>query len=124
MAANEFQFPIASIGTAICMDQGSIARGIDMSTMTFSQFALATPFGSKSGFGTSTPAAPVHAVAADPTSIAAVFDGVVKFDGANATGSGSAVLGANCPAVTPAAPYTWVRAVSADGSTVFFPVWK
>jgi len=42
----------------------------------------------------------------------------------NTTGGGSAALGANCPAGTPGAPYTWVQATSSDGSTVYFPVWK
>lgn len=41
-----------------------------------------------------------------------------------ATGGGSALLGANCPAVTVAAPFTWVRFVTSDGSDVFIPVWK
>lgn len=42
----------------------------------------------------------------------------------NSTGGGSASLNANCPAVTPTAPYTWLRAKSADGSTVYIPAWK
>lgn len=50
--------------------------------------------------------------------------GVPKFSGSNSTGAGSALLAANCPAVTVSAPYTWVRALSSDGSTVYFPVWK
>lgn len=42
----------------------------------------------------------------------------------NATGAGSAALGANCPAVTATAPYTWLKLMSSDGSTVYAPVWK
>ncbi len=42
----------------------------------------------------------------------------------NLTGSGSAALGSNCPAVTVSAPYTWIKTVSKDGSTVYIPVWK
>lgn len=42
----------------------------------------------------------------------------------NATGAGNAALGANCPAVTPAAPYTWLKLYSGDGSTVYVPAWK
>ncbi len=40
------------------------------------------------------------------------------------TGVGSALLGANSPAVTNTAPYQWIKAVLHDGSDVFFPVWK
>jgi len=47
-----------------------------------------------------------------------------KFAGTNTTGSGTALLGANSPAVTNTAPYTWIEAVSSDGSTVYLPAWK
>lgn len=40
------------------------------------------------------------------------------------TGAGSAALGANCPAVTPTAPYKWIEVVTSDGSAVYIPVWK
>jgi hypothetical protein len=46
------------------------------------------------------------------------------FTGQEATGAGSAALGANCPAVTPLQPYTWEKGTSADGSTIYIPVWK
>ncbi|HZQ53326.1 MAG TPA: hypothetical protein VFB14_14075 [Bryobacteraceae bacterium] len=42
----------------------------------------------------------------------------------NFTGSGSAALGANCPAATPSAPYTWIKMTANDGSTVYVPAWK
>lgn len=41
-----------------------------------------------------------------------------------ATGAGAAALGANCPAVTPGAPYQWLRFATSDGSTVYVPAWK
>jgi len=41
-----------------------------------------------------------------------------------ATGSGSALLGSNCPAVTATAPYTWIKMISSDGSTVYVPAFK
>jgi hypothetical protein len=44
--------------------------------------------------------------------------------GLESTGAGSALLGANCPAVTVAAPYKWIKARTSDTSTVYFPVWK
>jgi hypothetical protein len=50
--------------------------------------------------------------------------GLMKFAGTNSTGAGSAALGANCPAVTATAPYTWIKAISSDGSTVYIPCWK
>lgn len=40
------------------------------------------------------------------------------------TGGGSALLGANCPAGTLTAPYTWITMKSSDGSTVYVPAWK
>lgn len=52
------------------------------------------------------------------------IDGTMRFAGTNSTGAGSASLGSNSPAVTNSAPYTWIRAVSSDGSTVFIPAWK
>jgi len=42
----------------------------------------------------------------------------------NTTGSGSALLGANCPATTLTAPYTWIETVALDGSAVYLPAWK
>lgn len=42
----------------------------------------------------------------------------------NATGAGTPLLGANCPAVTVTAPYTWLKMLSGDGSTVYVPAWK
>jgi len=48
----------------------------------------------------------------------------VKFAGANGTGAGSAALGANSPASTLTAPYTWITVTTADGSTAYIPAWK
>lgn len=51
--------------------------------------------------------------------------GIVHTVAANeATGAGTASLGANCPAATVAAPHTWEKIVTSDGSTAYFPVWK
>ena len=44
--------------------------------------------------------------------------------GAESTGAGSAILGANSPAVTLTAPYTWLKVNTSDGSTGYVPVWK
>jgi hypothetical protein len=52
------------------------------------------------------------------------INGLVRFRGTNSTGAGSAALGSNSPAVTNTAPYTWVKAISSDGSTVYIPAWK
>jgi hypothetical protein len=40
------------------------------------------------------------------------------------SGSGSALLGGNSPAVTNTAPYTWLKIKVADGSTAYIPAWK
>jgi hypothetical protein len=50
--------------------------------------------------------------------------GVIKLGGTNSTGSTTALLGTNSPAITGTAPYTWVTVVTSDGSTGFIPVWK
>jgi len=42
----------------------------------------------------------------------------------NSTGAGSAALGRNCPAIDPTTPYTWIKMISADGSTVYIPAYK
>ena len=64
--------------------------------------------------------------AADTTSTQ-VFEigGLMKFSGLNnSAGTGSALLGANSPAVTNTAPYTWLKVLTSDGSTGYIPVWK
>jgi len=65
-------------------------------------------------------------IGAGQTAASTIFtiNGVQKFAGTNTTGAGTALLGANSPAVTNTAPYTWIRIVTSDGSTAFIPVWK
>ena len=41
---------------------------------------------------------------------------------AGETGGGSAALGANCPATTPAHPAVWTT-VNYNGTTAYIPVW-
>lgn len=49
----------------------------------------------------------------------------IKFTSAlTATGVGIPLWGANCPAATVAAPYTWIRVVVPDGSVCFVPAFK
>jgi hypothetical protein len=52
----------------------------------------------------------------------------VRYDGSIVvgkvtTGSGSAALGANCPATTLTAPITWIQMETPSGATVFVPAW-
>lgn len=47
-----------------------------------------------------------------------------KNSGNELSGVGAALLGANCPAVTVAAPYTWIKVETSDGSVGYIPVWK
>jgi hypothetical protein len=44
--------------------------------------------------------------------------------GNQATGSGSAALGSNCPAGTVTQPYAWLKMATDDGSVVWVPAWK
>jgi hypothetical protein len=53
-----------------------------------------------------------------------ILGGIPKFSGTNTTGAGSAALGANSPATTNTAPYTWIQVKAADGSTAYIPAWK
>lgn len=49
----------------------------------------------------------------------------MKFTSAmTATGVGVPLWGANCPAATVAAPYTWLRVIAPDGSVIFIPGYK
>lgn len=52
------------------------------------------------------------------------INGVMRFGGSSSTGAGSAALGANSPAVTLTAPYTWAKVITSDGSTGYIPIWK
>ena len=49
---------------------------------------------------------------------------VPRFNGTNTSGGGTPLLGANSPAVTNAAPFTWFQVTTSDGSTGYIPVWK
>lgn len=44
--------------------------------------------------------------------------------GNEATGSGTPLAGSNCPAVNPTTPYTWVKMISSDGSTIYVAGYK
>ena len=50
--------------------------------------------------------------------------GKLKFSITNSTGAGSALLGANSPAGTLNAPYTWITVTTSDGSTGYMPIWR
>lgn len=52
------------------------------------------------------------------------LSGAVKFGGSNSTAAVAGVVGVTCPAVTCTAAYTWIKAIAADNSVVYFPVWK
>jgi hypothetical protein len=68
----------------------------------------------------------VISLGAADTSSTQVFEigGLMKFSGLNSTGAGTALLGTNSPATTNAAPYTWLKVLTSDGSTGYIPVWK
>lgn len=51
------------------------------------------------------------------------IDVLPKFAGTNATGSVTATLGSNGPSMT-TTPYTWIKAVSSDGSEGYIPFFK
>ena len=65
-------------------------------------------------------------IGAADTSSTEIFriNGAMRFGGQNSTGAGSALLGANSPASTLTAPYTWITVITSDGSTGYIPVWK
>ena len=58
--------------------------------------------------------------------IQAIAQVLAKLQGelGESTGAGAAALGANCPAITLAAPYKWLKLQSDDGSIIYVPGWK
>ena len=53
------------------------------------------------------------------------FTAQLKFTSGNESiAAGAALLGANSPAGTLTAPYTWFKMTSSDGSQVYIPAWK
>lgn len=49
----------------------------------------------------------------------------IKFTSAlTATGVGIPLVGANCPAGTLSAPYTWIRVIVPDGSVCYVAAYK
>ena len=53
-----------------------------------------------------------------------IMSKIPRFNGTNSTGAGSSLLGANSPATTLTAPYTWISVITSDGSTAYIPCWK
>jgi len=53
-----------------------------------------------------------------------ILSKIPRFNGTNSTGAGSSLLGANSPATTLTAPYTWISVITSDGSTAYIPCWK
>jgi len=53
-----------------------------------------------------------------------IMSKIPRFNGTNSTGAGSSLLGANSPATTLTAPYTWISVITSDGSTAYVPCWK
>jgi hypothetical protein len=53
-----------------------------------------------------------------------ILSAIPRFNGTNSTGAGSSLLGANSPATTLTAPYTWISVITSDGSTAYVPCWK
>lgn len=119
--------PIATFGT-------SCVAGLSKLSTVFSTFASfsnssspayaviqdttgETIVGSGTGY-------PLHFRIANADKFVIGSDGTPQFAGTNTTGSGTALLGTNCPAVTVSAPYTWIRVVTSDGSTAYMPCWK
>jgi hypothetical protein len=49
---------------------------------------------------------------------------LARFGGLNSTAAVAGVIGSTCPAITCTAAFTWVKAIAADNSVVYFPVWK
>ena len=79
-----------------------------------SLFASSNPKLFKVGNGTST--------SARSDAFAVRYDGSLVV-GSVSTGSGSAALGANCPATTLTAPSTWIKMETPSGTTVYVPAW-
>ena len=51
------------------------------------------------------------------------FTDEVKFKHCT-TGSGTASMWTNCPAIDTTKPYTWIKVMASDGSVCYMPAWK
>jgi len=116
--AQGFQFGInISNGVAnggsiiVATNTPTVANGIDFLGCSFSGLAFRSPGFNVNGAG-------------DTNVNNLTINVLPKFAGNNSTGSGSAALGTNCPAVTLTAPYKWIEVFTADGSAAWIPAWK
>lgn len=51
-------------------------------------------------------------------------DGILQYRNCTYSGSGSAALGNNCPAVNPNQPYTWLKVRADDGTVGYIPFYR
>jgi hypothetical protein len=109
----------ATVGSLKMLDgTGSYIARVGASShdwQIFDTVSSTTPF-------TIAPSSPTNSIDVQPTYIK--ITNVLQFSGTNSTGAGSALLGANSPAVTLTAPYTWITVLTSDGSTGYIPIWK
>jgi hypothetical protein len=110
------QKAILSIGTNLHPITGT--NGIILLAGT----AFATMPASAAGLYAATISAVTRMLAIDSANV--VHDLSQGGASANSTGGGTALLGANSPAITNTAPYTWLTMVATDGSTIYVPAWK
>jgi hypothetical protein len=120
----------ASAGNATTTASGQTLTGYNSGQGTTTQVDYISVYGYEAladnpggtAIGTDHTGAGAHANAQDEIALGTALHQVRIFN--NTTGSGSAALGANCPAVTDSAPYTWFKMTAGDGSTVYVPAWK
>ena len=110
-------------------DAFGISTGLDIGIVSAKKFYLDGVAASGDTYLVESASNTLDLVAGGVTNLSAtatlhVIGVIPKFAGTNTTGAGSALLGANSPASTNTAPYTWIQAQSSDGSTVYIPCWK
>lgn len=108
-----------AIGNGATASGGGVALG--SSAVASADESVAIGFGAQSEFASSV------AIAGQATAINQLVLGnpstLIKLLNST-TGAGTALLGANCPAVDPTAPAAWVKMQLGDDSIGYIPVWK
>lgn len=110
---------IAGTSSNVGGANGTVTSGVGTGTGTPSSLILQSPVAVASGTGAQTPTTFLTGNNGQAT-----FANPFKVAG-DTTGAGIvAGFGSNSPAVTLTGPYTWIKMISSDGSTVYTPAYK
>jgi hypothetical protein len=121
-------YPDAATGTPAYIDLGASFSNVHGSNLKLRLYSGGSVYGLGISAGQLDYVAPDagsdHAFWVNGANVFNILGDSVQFKGTNTTGVGAASLGSNSPALTTAAPYTWIKIKTADGSTAYIPAWK